>query len=376
MKKYGNVYCLLVFLLALLSVAGCREGEKPLPTLRLGHAPHDHHSPLYIAAMNPDYFKANGGIYLKETVFRQEYLLVDRGRPLAKVVIDASTGGNELIRKLSEGLFDMCFGGVPAMLSFIDQGSPIRMVAPVMADGTGLVVRRDLPAEDWQQFLALIRQSGKPVKIGYKFAVSVQNLLFEQALRESGISFSEDEKDRAAQVRLVNLYGEKNVIPVLENGLVDGVVIMQPYLAMAQERGIGKVIIMLRDLPPTGKWQGSPCCALAASDAFAADHPEVAQAMITLMLRSIAFINLDPAGSAQQISQWLNTSPAVEMKSIPTIRFEQEYSEDWERGINFWTETMIRSGLLTGKVKEAYDRGNLDRVIYNRELFDKAKENL
>ena len=376
MKNYAKVCCLLVLLLALLSSLGCREGEKPLPMLRLGHAPHDHHSPLYIAAMNPDYFKANGGIYLKEIVYRQEYLLVDRGRPLAKVVIEASTGGNELVRKLAEGLFDMCFGGVPAMLSFIDQGSPIRIVAPVMAEGTGLVVRRDLPAEDWQQFLAFIRQSGRPVKIGYKFAVSVQNLLFEQALQESGISFAEDGKNAAAQIQLVNLYGEKNIIPVLENGLVDGVVIMQPYLAMAQERGVGKVIAMLRDLPPAGKWQGSPCCALAASDAFAAAHPEAAQAMITLMLRSIAFINLDPASSADQIAQWLNTSPAVEMKSIPTIRFEQDYSEDWERGIRFWTETMIKSGLLTGKVKEAYDKGDLNRVIYNRELYDKAKKNL
>jgi NitT/TauT family transport system substrate-binding protein len=375
MNRYGKICWLLVGLLALLLPA-CREGEKPLPVLRLGHAPHDHHAPLYVAALNPDYFRTNGGIYLQEKVFRQEYLLVDHDKPLAKVVIDASTGGNELIRKLAEGLFDMCFGGVPAMLSFIDQGSPIRIVAPVMAEGTGLVVRRDLPVADWPQFVSHVRQSGKPVKIGYKFAVSVQNLLFEQALRESGISFVEDGKDNAAQVRLVNLYGEKNIIPVLESGLVDGVVIMQPYLAMAEERGAGKVIALLRDLPPAGKWQGSPCCALAASDAFSAAHPEVARAMVTLMLRSIAFINLDPNKSAEEVARWLNISPAVEMRSIPTIRFEQEFSKDWERGIRFWTESMIKSGLLTGRVKEAYAQGNLNQVIYNRELFDKAKKDL
>jgi NitT/TauT family transport system substrate-binding protein len=376
MNALGRFLCLHVWLLAVIAVSGCGQPPKPLPVLRLGHAPHDHHSPLYVAAMNGDYFKAHGGIYLKQTIFRQEYELIDQDRVLARVLIDSSPGGEELIRRLAEGLFDMSFGGVPAMLSFIDKGSPIRIVAPVMAEGTGLVVRRDLPVDSWSDFLSYIRTGSMRVKIGYKVAVSVQNLVFKEALLESGITFTDDPQDAAAQVLLVNLFGEKNLIPALENGLVDGFVTMQPFIAMAEEGGIGKVAAWLADMPPPGKWRGSPCCALAANDAYAAANPEISAALVTLMLRSMTLISMNPEKSAEQIAQWLNTSPAIEGKSIPTISFLQDYDQHWARGIEFWVEAMVKSNILQGKVKEAYAEGKLPQVIYNRDIFDKAKQNL
>ncbi|MBI5557352.1 MAG: ABC transporter substrate-binding protein [Deltaproteobacteria bacterium] len=376
MHALGKFPWFHVWLLAAVAVSGCGQSPKSLPVLRLGHAPHDHHSPLYVAAMNADYFRAHGGIYLKETVYRQDYELIDQDRVVARVLIDSSPGGEELIRRLAEGLFDMSFGGVPAMLSFMDKGSPIRIVAPVMAEGTGLVVRRDLPADSWQDFLSYIRTDATRVKIGYKVAVSVQNLVFKEALRESGITFSDDPRDSGAQVLLVNLFGEKNLIPALENGLVDGFVTMQPFIAMAEERGIGKVASWLADLPPPGKWRGSPCCALAANDAYAAANPEISAALVTLMLRSMTLIRMNPEKSAEQIAQWLDTSPAIEGKSIPTISFLQDYDQNWTRGMELWVEAMVKSNILQGKVKEAYAGGKLPQVIYNREIFDKAKQNL
>jgi len=177
-------------------------------------------------------------------------------------------------------------------------------------------------------------------------------------------------------VLLVNLFGAKNLIPAMENGLIDGFVSMQPYVAMAVDRGIGRVVAMLKDLPPAGKWQGSPCCALAASDDFVASHPEVVQDMITLSLRATALLNKDPERGAEQIARWLDTSAGIEMKSIPTIRFLQDYNKDWERGLTFWVEDMMQSGMLQGRVKGAYASGRLAEVIYNREIFDKAKKNL
>jgi len=376
MRVPTKFLCLLLGLLALLSASGCRQAQKPVPLLRLGHAPHDHHSPLYIAAMNPGYMKSHGGIYLKEIVFRQEYELIDHDRTLARVSIDATAGGNELIRRLSEGLFDMSFGGVPAMLGFIDQGSRFKIVAPVMSEGAGLVVQRALPAGNWQDFLDYIRQSPRPVKIGYKIAVSAQNLILAQAMQESGVACSDDPQDTSAKVLLVNLFGAQNLIPAMENGLIDGFVTMQPYIAMAEERGTGKAVAMLQELPPAGKWQGAPCCALAASDDYVASNPQVVQAMITLNLRAIALLNMEPARSAEQIARWLDTPAAVEMKSIPTIRFLQDYGKDWERGLALWVDDMIKNGMLKGRVKEASANGRLDEVIYNRELFDKAKKNL
>ncbi|MFH1216713.1 MAG: ABC transporter substrate-binding protein [Pseudomonadota bacterium] len=363
MKQTAGIACFFICLLTLIGLSGCGQ-EKKAPILRIGHAPQDHHAPLYIAAMNGDYFREHGGIWLKENVSRHEYELMDQKRLLAKVVIDSSTGGKELVQRLAEHQYDMGLGGVPAMLSFIDQGSAIRIVAPIMADGAGLVVRPDMAVASWVEFVSFVRAGEQPVKIGYKIAVSVQNLIFEQALKESGLSYDRDQEDTGAMVRLINLYGEKNLLPALENGLVDGFVANQPFLALAEEKGIGKVAATLGDLPPEGKWRGIPCCALAAADSYVSDHPEVVEAMVTLMMRANRFIKEYPEKSGDQIAQWLAIDPGVERKSLPTISYIEEYNDDWERGVTFWVETMIAAGLLKEKVKDAYGQDHLSDLIY------------
>jgi len=366
----------IVIAVAALIAAGCRKVQEPMPVLRVGHAPHDHHSPLHVAAMNPDYFKRQGGVYLKEITFRKEYELISSDRPMARVLIDSSTGGEKLIRKLAERHFDISFGGFPAMLSFIDQDSPMRILAPVMAEGAGLVIHKDLPVDNWADLLAYVRKRAQPLRMGYKIAVSVQNLIFERALIESGITYSTELDDPSAIILLINLYGAKNLIPAMENGLIDGFVIMQPFLAIAEERGSGKVIALLSELPPEGRWRGNPCCALAGNDAYVRSHPAVVETLITLMLRANRFIVEHPKKCTGQIAKWLEVSPIAEERSIPTIKFTVDFDASWNRGVDFWVESMIKAGMLNKKVKDAYQSGNLRQVIYDDELYAKARRNM
>ena len=212
------------------------ETEKHLPVMRIGHAPRDHHAPLYISAMNPDHFRANGAIYLKEVEFKKEYELFSHGKKMARVLIESSTGGKKLIRRLSEDLTDLSFGGVPAILSFIDNGTPIRILLPVNSEGAGLIMKKDLNIKNWDEFTAYVRKAKEPVKIGYKTAITVQNLVFESALDATGISYSLTESpsslEKKDEIKLINLHGPKNLIPAMENGIIDGFVIMQPFLAI------------------------------------------------------------------------------------------------------------------------------------------------
>ena len=134
-----------------------------------------------------------------------------------------------MIRRLAEDQLDLSFGGVPAILVQIDQGAPIRMLSPVMTDGAGLVMSNALPVRTWAEFLDYARQSrDEPLRIGYKAALSVQNLLFEQLLAEAGISYAKSSAAADVQIQLVNLSGARHLVPALRHGLVDGFVSMQP----------------------------------------------------------------------------------------------------------------------------------------------------
>ncbi len=374
MKK--PIFWLIGLLFTAILLSACQKKPEIIPNLRIGHAPHDHHSPFYVAAMNPDYFKENGGIYLKEVVFKKDYELFSGERLLAKLQVDSSTGGKELIRKLSENVFDMSFGGVPAMLKFIDEGKSIHIIAPTMAEGAGLVVDKKLPVHNWDEFLDFVKASEKPVRIGFKIAVSTQNIIFEAALKDVGITFSPNLNDTSPQITLINMHGAKNLIPALKDGVIDGFVIMQPFVALAEEQQVGRAIAMLSDLPPAGRWKGNPCCALAASDTFVQNNKEVSEAITTLMLRANKLIEKEPTKSAAQIAKWLGISTAVEEKSIPTIKFTTDFNEDWNSGVDFWVESMVAAGKLKNKVKEAHQEGRLDQLIYDKKLYSKAKSQL
>lgn len=368
-----KTFFLLLFSLILIS---CQRSSPSLPLLRIAHAPHDHHSPLYVAALNPDYFKNNGGIYLREITFQRDYELVGPQGPLALVSIQQSSGGSEIIRKLAEHHFDMAFGGVPAILQFIDQGGKLRIVAPVMTEGAGVLISKKIPVANWQEFTAYVKQSPRPVRIGYKMEVSVQSVIFDQALKESGITASKDLDDPRAEIILVNLFGEKNLVPSLEQQMIDGFVVMQPFLALAESKGLGKVITLLKDLPAKESWAGTPCCALAADDGFAQENPAAVEGLVSLMLRASNFIAAEPETSAALIAKWLNLPADVEQKSLPTIEFLGEYNEQWEKNMRLWIRVMIEQGLLTDKVRQAYESDRLPGAIYNPDVYRRAKENL
>jgi NitT/TauT family transport system substrate-binding protein len=366
----------LLLALALPFSSSCQKANEQPPLIRVGHASHDHHAPLYVAALYPDYFRKAGDLHLREIVPRKEYDLVSSGAVLARLTIDSSTGGKELIRKLAEDHFDISFGGVPAMLNFIDRGAAIRIVSPVMAEGAGLVVRKDLPVNNWEEFLSYVKKREKPYRVGYKIGVSVQNLIFERALEEVGIPYGKDLQNPTARIILVNVHGPKNLIPSMEAGIIDGFVIMQPYLAIAEEEEIGKTIAMLSELPPEGRWEGNPCCALAASQNLLDSQVGATASFVALMMKANAFINSHPQETARLVSEWLGVPSSVEESSIPTIRFTTDITGSWERGVDFWIESMIAQDGLDGRVRGSFEEGEHRDLIYDLDLYRTARSRM
>jgi len=347
-----------------------------VPEVRIGHAPHDHHAPLYVAAVKQEYFKNNGGVYLKELVYKEKYQLYKNDKVIAVLDISSGTGGIQLIKQLDERIVDITFGGVPAMIDMIDKGSRIKIVAPVMSEGAALVVDKDFPAENWKEFIDYIKTSGRQVKIGYKTAVSVQNLIFESALKTEGINFSSENFSKNAQVLLLNMHGAKNLIPTMESHIINGFVVMQPFPALSQYSETGKVIAYLRDLPPAGVWEDHPCCALAAGPEFIKKEGDIIEALIELFSHAVDFMSENPQESASIVAKWLGTPVQVESMSLPSIKFMNTYNEHWDNGVNTWISSLIASGEISSRVKEAFEKGEADQLIYDKRFYKNINRKL
>lgn len=362
---------LIAALLLLAATAGFCAG--PLPVVRLAYAPHDHHAPLYVAAMNAGYFKDNGGLYLREVTPRLEYSLVEDGRDIATVTIDSSTGGSEIVRKLSEDQFDMAFGGFPAMVSAIDRGSSIKVIAPVMSGGTGLLLNEKAKAKNWTEFIEYLKNPGNPqLRIGHQSKDSVQSLALKGALQREGITATENQNDHQSRVLLVDLHGTKNLLPAMEGLAVDGIVAMQPYIAISEKGKAGHLVAYIEDFRDEAGAGIYPCCALAARGGFIKGNTELARKLLLLLLRANRFITQNPAEAANYVAKWLNLPQDVEASSLPTISFTVDYDESWERGVDRWLEAMVKSGNIKGLVKEALSRGNSEAraLIYDQTLHD------
>lgn len=368
-KRNGG--SILVLAIVLLFAGTCLSAE--LPVVRLAHAPHDHHAALYVAALKPDYFKKNGGIYLKEITAKKEYELIDREKRVARVTIDSSTGGGEIVRKLSEDQFDIAFGGFPSMALAIDEGKPLHIIAPLMSGDSGLILNPAIGVDSWGEFVALLKKSGgKSLRIGHQAAGSVQSLALERALKKEGIKTGSSIEDAEARIVLVDLHGPKNFIPSLKAKVVDGFIAMQPYVASAQYEKIGVLAAVVEDFEDAKGKGLYPCCALAARDGFLATNGEITVGLLSLFMRANGYLSENPKEAAAIVASWLGEKVEVEAVSLPTIRFIRDFDDEWKRGAAQWISDMTASGKLKGKVSKAAQGGDAPSALYNRELLAKA----
>ncbi|HHE47033.1 MAG TPA: ABC transporter substrate-binding protein [Bacteroidetes bacterium] len=319
------------------------------PVLKIGHVGHDHHTALYVAALNGDLFKREYGIYLKEIRAKKLYELYDGDSLVCELELYKAGGGSKMPTDMAQGIFDVGFGGAAAVMFFIDKGTPMRIISPLHSKGDMLVAGADVPSTNWADFVALCKARREPLKVGFKKPKAIALLIFEGALREEGISYTYDVRDREAKVLLVNMKGAGHLNPGLENGIIDAFVCNNPYCAIAEEKGIGRCIADLNDLPP-GLWKDHPCCVIAAMEKVIEARRAELIKFLELIVIATDYINADQDIAVRSASKWIGTSIAVEEKSIPTSKYLTEPDQVWLNGIYTWVHSMDDLGHIKGQL--------------------------
>jgi NitT/TauT family transport system substrate-binding protein len=345
---------------AALASPGCEKSRepsgngsgKPPVTLTVGHVGHDHQLALYVAALEGDRFLRDWGVGLRQVKPREVYDLVEDGKALARLRLLKVGGGSRMPAAMSRGEIDLGLGGTVPVAKFADGGQPFKIICPLQTDGDMLVMRKDSPIEDWGAFAAAAKSAGKPLRIGYKAPVAIAKMVFVGALKAEGIAFSYDAADPNAKVVLVNFGSEKSPIPLMETRAIDGFVMNQPAVAVAVNKGLGKVIAELRDLPPKGKWVHHPCCCIAATTDTIRKHGHALKALLKVILLSTQLIQADPALAIADASRWTKYDEAIERNSIPTITYVAEPTDTWIAGMQTWAEMVRDIQLFKGKYKD------------------------
>jgi len=336
---------IFLFFLAITIVA-----QENLQKLTVGYVMQDHHSALFVAATNPDRTKKDCNLWLEQVEARKRYSMMENGKKVADVEFIVSGGGGKMTTLMSQGQFEVGFGGVAAVANVVDKGGPIKMISPLHIKGNMLVLKTGIPVNSWTEFVAYAKNLSNPLRIGIKDPVSVARVMFEKGLITENIQSSGDVNNRSVKVHLINMKGEEFLNPALANNLIDGYVSNNPACAISEEKGLGKCVVDLDQLPP-GIWKDHPCCCIGATNEAIAGKPKTIERFLMLMILATKYINEDNQVAVKAASDWLGTSVAVETKSIATSGFTMKPTAEWKKNFEVWVDEMNKLEKFSGRFK-------------------------
>ena len=345
-----------------------------LPILKVGHVGHDHHTALYVAAQNSEMFKKDYGLYLQEMRPKELYALIDGKKKIAEIELYKVGGGSKMPTAMDQGMFDLGFGGVAAVAFHVDKQRPMKIISPLHSKGDMLVVGKNLSSTDWQSFIEEVKARPDPLKVGFKAPKAVALLIFQEALKEVGLSYTYDASELDKDVLLMNLKSAKQLNPSLNNDIIDAYVCNNPFCAIAEDKGIGRCIADLNELPP-GLWKDHPCCMIGAMNKVVQEKRDEVIKFLELIVIATDYMNADQSIAVNSASKWIGTSIKVEQASIPTSGYLTEPNEVWMNGIYTWARQMERLGHIKGQLKGKSDQ-EISDLLLDMSLINEARKNV
>ncbi len=156
------------------------------------------HSALFVAVKNYQYFNDTYGITLEpQDPSKAKPDVADfmvNGIKVAEVKLVSASAGPALMQLAATNAIQMSYVGAPPAIAAIDQGIPIKITYPIDNLGSGLVVTKGAPANDWQSFAAWASQrsnAGKPLVIAAPGKGSIQDVMLRYSLQNSGFTTTE-----------------------------------------------------------------------------------------------------------------------------------------------------------------------------------------
>ena len=156
------------------------------------------HSALFVAVKNYQYFNDTYGIELKPqdpTKAKPDVAdFIVNGQKVAEVNLVSASAGPALMQLAATNGIQMSYVGAPPAIAAIDKGIPVKITYPIDNLGTGIVVTKGVPVQDWQSFAAWAKQrsdAGKPLVIAAPGKGSIQDVMLRSSLQDSGFATTE-----------------------------------------------------------------------------------------------------------------------------------------------------------------------------------------
>jgi NitT/TauT family transport system substrate-binding protein len=168
------------------------------------------------------------------------------------------------------------------------QNFPVKLVAWNHTDGSALTVAKDLKSID--EF------AGKTV--GIPFWYSVHNTVLQLLLRKAGLKpLTTGEPSAANKTVKLAVMAPSDMPPALANGSIAGYIVADPFNAIAEVQGIGRVYRFTGDA-----WLNHACCVVIMHEDDTQKRPNWAQAVVNGVAKAQFFVRDNRKETARILS--------------------------------------------------------------------------
>lgn len=266
----------------------------------IGYLPSDHDAALFVAQAQGEY--AAHGIETELVQFNN---------------------GGDLMTGMASGEVDIGYGGITPVLSAVEKGVPIKVVAGAQIEGSGIAVSPESDIDSPEDL------AGK--SIATPGEASIQYMLLQYYLENNNMS-TDDMNISAMKVAPMN--------DALNANKIDGMLTYEPYVTMAVENGNEMFINSSEILPE------HPCCVVAASERFIDENPDKLDTIISIHENATEFILENPDEAAELLPDDIVADVEIEKKAISGIKFVYGLNETYKQSIMDFMQIEVDLGIL------------------------------
>jgi NitT/TauT family transport system substrate-binding protein len=250
-----------------ISPANAATWSENLGELKIGYLPITDASPLLIAHANGTFAK-NGINAAKPTLFRS-------WASISEAFLSKQVDVVHLLMPLA------------IQLKF-DAKQDIKVVAWNHTDGSAITVANSINS--------VADLAGKTVAVPFWY--SIHNVVLQQLLRKNGLKaiVTGDASAANKTVKLV-VIAPADMPTALANGTVSGYVVAEPFNALAEVKGIGKILRFTGDI-----WRDHACCVTVVRGELIRNNPQAAQAIVDSIAEAQTTIRKNRPAAAQTLS--------------------------------------------------------------------------
>lgn len=255
--------------------------NERLGTLKIGYLPITDSSPLLVAHAN-GYFEKNKVKVAQPTLFRSWPSIAEAFA--AKQV--------DVVHLLMPLALQLRF----------EAKQDVRVISWNHTDGSALTVAKDINS--------VAELAGKTIAVPFWY--SIHNVILQQLLRKEGLKVALSGEPSAANktVKLVVL-PPSEMPPALAAKTIAGYVVAEPFNALAEVNGIGKILRFTGDV-----WRDHACCVTVVRGDLIRSNPLAAQAIVDSIAQAQLWLNKNRATAADVLKAYLPQAPAAITKAL------------------------------------------------------------